>query len=159
MAFQFQCPNGHLLEAEESQAGDHCNCPHCAVLFIIPDPPQQPDGPPEIYPAVPDAPVINKNVAIDPTGEQEEKLLHIPCPNGHVLDTPLDMLGQEVMCPHCEAQFLLREKDSVEYKRRRRLEEERKEQRAGKLWLNWAIVFVVIVVLGLAILIILSPSS
>ncbi len=69
------------------------------------------------------------------------------------------MLNQDVLCPHCQVQFRLREKDSVEYKRRRELERQRREQKAGKNWLNFAIVAAVIVVLGLAILIALSTSN
>ena len=38
MAFQFLCPGGHLLQGEESSAGSHCQCPHCGILFIIPQP-------------------------------------------------------------------------------------------------------------------------
>ena len=159
MAFQFQCPNGHLLEAEESQAGDQCNCPHCSVLFIIPASPHSQEAvtqAPDIRPTLPgDVNVAGPQVVVDPTGEKEQ-LFHIPCPSGHVLDTPPDMLGEEVLCPHCDARFRLRERDSAEYKRKQRLDEERKEAKASKMWLNWAIVFAVIVVLGLFFLIIMS---
>ncbi|MCA9165999.1 MAG: hypothetical protein KDA62_23590, partial [Planctomycetales bacterium] len=80
-------------------------------------------------------------------------LYHIPCPNGHELETPADMLGQDVLCPHCNVQFRLREKDSVEYKRQRREESIRRERKLGNVWLNWAITIAVVVVLGLLILI------
>ncbi len=69
------------------------------------------------------------------------------------------MLNQDVLCPHCQVQFRLREKDSVEYKLRRDQELQRRDQKAGKKWLNAAIVAAVIVVLGLIILIALSASS
>lgn len=44
MAFQFLCPQGHLLQGEESQAGQACQCPMCGMQFLIPAPmpPAQP---------------------------------------------------------------------------------------------------------------------
>ncbi len=38
MAFQFLCPQGHLLQGEESQAGQQCKCPYCESVFIVPAP-------------------------------------------------------------------------------------------------------------------------
>src|SRR5436190_10096813 len=51
MSFQFQCPQGHLLEGDPSQAGQTCNCPTCGMLFIIPAPLAAPVAPP--VPTVP----------------------------------------------------------------------------------------------------------
>ena len=42
MAFQFLCPNGHLLQGDESQAGQQCKCPYCGGMFIVPNPPSAP---------------------------------------------------------------------------------------------------------------------
>lgn len=50
MSFQFYCPNGHLLQGEESQAGTTIGCPVCKMEFIIPSPVPQP--PPVAPPAV-----------------------------------------------------------------------------------------------------------
>jgi hypothetical protein len=55
------------------------------------------------------------------------KLWHIPCPKGHELEVPEEMLGQDAMCPHCSVQFHLRERDSVEYKRQKQQELELKD--------------------------------
>ena len=66
------------------------------------------------------------------------------------------MLGQDVMCPHCEVQFHLREKDSVEYKLKRERKAQIREEKLGKAWLNWAIAIAVIVALGLLSLIIVD---
>lgn len=63
------------------------------------------------------------------------------------------MLGQDVLCPHCNVQFRLREKDSVEYKRRRQEEMTRHERKLGNAWLNWAIVAAVLVLILLFFLI------
>jgi hypothetical protein len=91
-----------------------------------------------------------------PAAPAEPELLHIPCPNGHELETPLDMLDQEVLCPQCNAQFRLRRKNSVEFKKKKELEERIRLEKVGSLWLTWAIVAVVVVVLGLIGLIVAS---
>jgi hypothetical protein len=96
--------------------------------------------------------------AVGGEAQGQADLLHIPCPNGHELETPREMLGQEVLCPYCEAQFRLREKDSVESKRRRVEDQKRQERQLGKAWFNWAIVAVVIVIIGLAFLIFSSSG-
>jgi hypothetical protein len=165
MAFQFQCPQGHLLEGDESQAGQHCQCPTCGMLFIIPEPiaapaaePQAPFIPggtgdsqqsPFVPGGPPDAGPINPMAA-----PAEPEVLHIPCPNGHELETPVDMLDQEVLCPQCNAQFKLKRTNSVEYKTKKELEEKLRLEKTGNLWLTWAIVAVVLVgliLVGLAV--------
>jgi len=201
MPFQFQCPAGHLLEAEESQIGQHSQCPLCGQTFAIPAPdglssgpvanPFQPGppasglsqqgfspegfspegfspegpppiGPPGSSPPAEPAPFVAQqpDVPFDPTGAfAGPRMFHIPCPNGHELEVPPEMIGQDVMCPHCRVQFLLRERDSVEAKRRRQEELELKEYKAGKTWLMWAVIFAVLVVLGLGVLIALSTAG
>jgi hypothetical protein len=167
MAFQFQCPQGHLLSGEESQAGQQCHCPTCGILFIIPQPIEPPTAggfdPGGRFAGLGDsrgaeAPAIqfggNPASAATLAASPAEELLHIPCPNGHELETPVDMLDQDVLCPQCNAQFRLRRKDSLEFKQRKELEEKIRLEKLGSLWLTWAIVAVVIVVLGLAGLIV-----
>ena len=58
MAFQFYCPNGHLLQANEDQIGQTCICPSCQVEIIIPSPGgiQQGGGEPSMQPALPTPP-------------------------------------------------------------------------------------------------------
>jgi uncharacterized Zn-finger protein len=59
MAFQFLCPQGHLLQAEESQAGQQSQCPYCGSVFLIPqptlpaDPSTTPGNPPMEQPVEP----------------------------------------------------------------------------------------------------------
>jgi glutaredoxin len=91
-----------------------------------------------------------------PTFElREPELLHIPCPQcKKMLETPVEMLDQDVLCPHCQAQFQLRRRDSVEFKRKKEQEAQIREFKAGKTWLNLAIVVVVLVVLFLGALIV-----
>jgi Zn finger protein HypA/HybF involved in hydrogenase expression len=86
---------------------------------------------------------------------REPELLHIPCPQcKQLLETPLEMLDQDVLCPHCQAQFQLRRRDSIEFKRKKEQEAQIKEFKAGKTWLNLAIVAVILVVLFLGGLIV-----
>jgi hypothetical protein len=186
MSFQFQCPQGHLLEGDPSQAGQAVNCPTCGMLFLIPAPLAAPaqvqpafgpsfgapgeqaasrfahlDGGPAASPEAaamePSAPVMEA-----PAPPEEPELLHIPCPNGHELETPIDMLEQEVLCPKCNVQFRLRKKDSVEFKRKKEEADRLKEIKTGNFWLNMAIVAAVLVgllVVGLIGLTILNSSS
>ncbi len=166
--FQFQCPNSHLLEGDESQAGQQCTCPTCGILFIIPSPVGQPSAPasppghaaPQVFSGIEPPGTASSSTGFPKVGpdgpstnpfkqQTEPDLLHIPCPNGHELETPKEMLGQDVLCPHCNVQFQLREKDSVEYKRKRAAEIERRERKAGQNWLNWAITIAVLVIIGI----------
>lgn len=102
-------------------------------------------GQPIVLPPQPPAPAFDL---------REPALLHIPCPQcKEVLETPVEMLDQEVLCPHCQAQFQLRRRDSVEFKRKKEQEAQLKEIKTGNTWLNLAIIAVVLVVLFLGALI------
>ena len=170
MAFQFLCPQGHLLEGDEVHMGMTTQCPHCGMTFIIPtievQQPQQPEPQVDVYsqPYVPDP---TPEPEPEPEPEEEESgvssllddlpvqesmggggtlevppdIVHIPCPNGHELETPLEMIGQQVLCPHCGVQFRLKHENSVEYRREREII----EQRAARIWFNWAIAAAVLV--------------
>lgn len=220
MAFQFLCPQGHLLESDQSQVGQQCQCPYCGVLFLVPqpiiaappdasaasvpttepppieiqreveqsprltefpavgppaEPPVQAPGPSfqspvsEPPPSTPDFPGIQTEskpgATAGPVGQfqvqsaSEMAVVHVACPNGHELETPREMLGQEAMCPFCQTQFWLRLEDSVEYRREKAEERERRETRIGQLWLRWAIVAAVVVVLGLVGMIAFSVAQ
>lgn len=229
MTFQFLCPQQHLLQGDESQMGQQCQCPQCGIVFIIPtvqlqqpqqyapvqDPyAQQPYGqqyapqyghnpyteapvdpytahlenhpaphdpyvaphnapyehPHEAYaeqPAAgggflghldhPDAEHVDEvqpeqDVDVEPEVEPGPRVVHIPCPNGHELETPLDMIGQEVLCPHCSAQFRLRNEDSVEFKEY----QEKLDIKRSRFWFNVSIAAAVVVFLGLLIMIMVS---
>ena len=94
-----------------------------------------------------------------PVELREPDILHIPCPQcKQLLETPVEMLDQEVLCPYCQTQFQLRRRDSVESQRRRQQELELKEHRAGRAWLNYAIVAAILVVLFLLVLIFASGA-
>jgi rubredoxin len=207
MPFQFLCPQGHLLQGDESQMGMQTQCPLCGLVFIIPQVapqaapqypqpqqqypqqqyPQQPAGgyqapapqapahfapqeayqsPAPQYPSFhePDAPHAAEPAASAPNlGDDlpdvespEDDLplafLHIPCPNGHELETPVEMLGEEVLCPHCGAQFLLREEDSVEHQEHL----DALDIQRAHAWFNWAIAATVIVVISLLAMVVVA---
>lgn len=40
MPFQFYCPQGHLLQSDDSQVGQQCMCPYCQSVFLVPEPPR-----------------------------------------------------------------------------------------------------------------------
>lgn len=89
---------------------------------------------------------IEMNEVIDELGET---LLHIPCPNGHVLDVPLDMIGARVMCPHCRAEFRLRREKSIEHLR----EQELIDARRARFWFRLAILAASVVGIALIVMI------
>jgi hypothetical protein len=113
------------------------------MLFIIPEPVGAPATP------VPEP-------APEPEKPAEPELLHIPCPNGHELEVPPEMLDTEVLCPHCNAQFHLRAKDSIEHRKRREQAEALREAQTNKFWYQFSIGVVIVVALLLMTLIIMS---
>ena len=227
MAFQFLCPQGHLLEGDESQSGEQAQCPYCSSVFLIPQPiptaqadpstvppPVPPEAgfqapsfeqgpvppplfrqppfeprtfepptfePPALEPPAADAPAEPEAAAFPGIRTETEAgpgdvaqqvpvnleapraadlpVAHVDCPNGHTLETPREMLDQDALCPFCQVQFRLRLEDSIEYREEKAKEQERRELRAGQMWLRWAIAAAVVVVLGLILLNFLSPSG
>jgi hypothetical protein len=84
--------------------------------------------------------------------EAGESLLHIPCPNGHMLDVPAGMLGTRAMCPHCRAEFRLKREKSIEFQR----EQEIIDAKRAKFWIKLAIVAAGVVGVILVFMIIAS---
>ncbi len=89
-----------------------------------------------------------------PPEKQEPRIVRIPCPQGHELQTPMDMVQQDVLCPICNTQFHLRYEDSIEFKEEqaelRRLKAERMNQVALK-WSIGAAIAVVLLIAGMMI--------
>lgn len=73
------------------------------------------------------------------------RLVHIDCPRGHELITPLDTMGQEVLCPHCGEQFTMRYENTREFKTEQHWKEEARQQNLGQQWLMWAVIVGVLV--------------
>ncbi len=162
MVFQFQCPQGHVLTGNESDVGQMSQCPTCGEAFLIPGPMVQPQ-PDFVEPTVQDHVAVEEEIPASPEVQisvegsdeppisdaidHEPELLHIDCPQGHQLEVPRDMLNQDALCPHCNVQFRLREVDSEEYQRKKKVEEETRERRMANAWLNWTIALGIMVVL------------
>jgi len=157
MAFEFLCPQGHLLEGDESQVGSECACPTCGCHFEVPAP--LPSEPINVVPLIDRTPAPVTDVgpeSFELKKAADLEIVHIPCPSGHELETPREMLGQEALCPYCNKQFRLRLEKSLEYLREQDEEQRREDLKLGRRWFKIAIVLTAIVVSGLAVLLILS---
>ncbi len=69
------------------------------------------------------------------------------------------MLDQEVLCPQCHAQFKLRRKDSIEFKRHQEEQLMVKEMKTGNAFLQGAIIFAVLIGVGLIALIAITFAN
>jgi hypothetical protein len=179
MAFQFLCPQGHLLQGEESLVGQPCQCPQCGVQFLVPPPvgagpvePQSPAVQPDVPSFRPEQGVLPQvgpqrggvspeelAASLNVPGSAPRGVVHIVCPSGHTLETPREMLGEDAMCPYCQIAFRLRWEDSLEYRQSKEEEHRLREQRLGQAWLQWAIGIAIVVVLGVIFLIAMVVSS
>lgn len=140
----------------------------CGTRFIIPSlqgaPAVEPE--PEVGPgpSFPDftassPPAETPSFEPEPREPPEPRLLHIPCPNGHELETPEEMLGQDVLCPLCGEQFNLQFKNSVEHQQEKERQREQREQQFEQVWLKRAIIAAVVVVLGLVVMVVVTLNS
>lgn len=84
--------------------------------------------------------------------------VHIPCPAGHVLETPPDMVGRDAMCPFCGQVFRLEFRNSLEYQQEQEQRAARQAERAARFWLQWAIAAAIVTVGGLILLIVLAAQ-
>jgi len=95
--------------------------------------------------------------------EQPPELLRIPCPNGHELETPREMLGEDVLCPTCGRQFTPYYEDSVECRELLEAQRRRRYERFERTLLRAAIAAAVIVGIALVGLLVyrlfLSPTA
>ena len=193
MAFQFYCPQGHLLQGDDSLVGQQCQCPFCGTLLVVPaDPaghpaqgpgpatdqpmggyvPQETGTPPAAESEMPAAetaaapaeqdgagPAGAEAVPAAPAGLGLPSIVHIPCPRGHLLETPSEMVGEDAICPFCGTQFHLGYENSLEHKQLKAEEQQRREQRVSRLWLAWSIAAAVLVLGAVVALIVLASSA
>ena len=138
MAFQFYCPQGHLLQGHESQMGQQSQCPLCGSMFVVPGAAPAPAAVAP-QPAPPPEPEPEPAPPPEPPKPPEPRILHIPCPNGHMLETADDILGKQVLCPYCNAQFELREEDSEEFKREQAEQRRLREEQINEQWVKYSI--------------------
>ena len=161
MPFQFYCPQGHLLQGDESQMGQQSQCPMCGTLFMIPlpqgapamqQPMMQPPGAPPSPPPAPAPEPPPPEPPAEPAAPPEPQIVRIPCPNGHVLETPSDMFGQQALCPYCNVQFELNYEDSEEYKQGKAEERHKREEAFNQKLVKYSFYaagFVVVMLIGM----------
>ena len=82
-----------------------------------------------------------------------EAVYHIPCPFGHVLETPGSMLGMDVMCPVCHNVFQPQFEASEEYRQK----QEELAAKTARFWIRCAIAATILVLGGLILLIVVAP--
>jgi hypothetical protein len=71
--------------------------------------------------------------------EDRPATYRIPCPQGHVLKTTAAMLDQQVVCPKCNAVFVLRYSDSREHLKEQERAQHEREAEIATRWLRRAI--------------------
>ncbi len=111
---------------------------------------QRPAAPPPF--AIAPAATPPAAAAARPSGP---KYYRLACPNGHKLKVGTAMIGQQAVCPTCNAVFELRLEDSREYQREQDALRQRKEAEAAEKWLKraiWAAVFIVASLIGMTVL-------
>ena len=81
--------------------------------------------------------------------KKEPRIVRIPCPQGHELQTPMDMVNQDVLCPICNTQFHLRYEDSIEFKQEQAELRRQKAEQLNQAALKWSIIAAVVVVVGI----------
>lgn len=95
--------------------------------------------------------------------KKEPRIVRIPCPQGHELQTPMDMVNQDVLCPICNTQFHLRYEDSIEFKEEQAELRRQKAEQLNQAALKWSIIAAVVVVVGILgmilYLVLRSPSE
>jgi hypothetical protein len=89
------------------------------------------------------------------SGNTNQDELRIPCPNGHILHATRDMLDEEAICPFCEEQFELKERNSLEAVEKREILSEKRQEKQERVFLYWGIGIMVIGILGVITFIII----
>ena len=121
--------------------------PDAGFPFIQTEPPSAPAA---STTAPPEPPAATATPPAQPAAQEEKKeprIVRSPCPQGHELQTPMDMVNQEVLCPVCGTQFYLRYEDSIEFKQEQAELRRRKAEHLNQAALKWSIVAAVVIVL------------
>jgi|GEM_PF-870205 len=96
------------------------------------------------------------SLSAGPSQPTKPTTYRIPCPNGHIRKIQEKMIGQQAVCPTCNAFYLLKITDSQEYRQEMNRRQDEKDAKQAKLWLRWAIVAAVCVVLFFIALFVIS---
>ena len=129
------------------------------VDALLPDPAPPPPEDQPAYTELPFSAARATYVEVEVGGLNEavvnEALLHIPCPNGHELETPPEMIGRRAKCPECGVEFRLRREKSIEYQYQQKLLDDKRAQ----FWLRVAIFTAVVVVMAIVVMIVAMVMS
>jgi len=79
------------------------------------------------------------------------RLLRVACPQGHKLDAPCVLDGQDVVCPYCGERFLFSYERSEEYAHESDPPAAR-DCRSRSPWLDWLALTATIAVVGALVL-------
>jgi hypothetical protein len=166
MPFTFYCPQGHLLEAQESQQGTQGRCPTCSAVFVFPTVAGTP------APATPAPAAVSGganfpafDAAYGPgvpapgnTSSQSfaapPRILQILCPRGHQIPTPEDLLGTTTICPYCNQSVVVSFENSLEHRKQQQAIENEREAASGRFFLRIAVVALVLVGITFAAMIV-----
>ena len=69
------------------------------------------------------------------------------------------MIGRDVMCPICRAEFRLHYNNSREFRAEQQQERLRREQKMGRTWMTWSLVAAAFVLVGFALMIAMAMSN
>jgi hypothetical protein len=170
MSFTFYCPQGHLLEGNDSQQGTQGRCPTCASVFVFPSAASAAgaaavSGGSHSGPAIgggfpafdaaygPGVSAPAKTSA--PAGfGAAPRILKILCPRGHELPTPEDLVGTTTICPYCNQSVVVSMENSVEHRDKMRAVERERDEATGRFWLRIAMVALVLVGITFAAMIV-----
>ena len=90
--------------------------------------------------------------------EDPNRIVRIPCPQGHELETPLSMVGMDALCPHCGEQFTLLYENSIEYREEQALKRQRREEQFTRRLVKWSIIGGVVILLAFIVLIVVAAT-
>jgi len=90
--------------------------------------------------------------------EDPNRIVRIPCPQGHELETPLSMVGMDAMCPHCGEQFTLLYENSVEHREEQALKRQQREEQFTRRLVKWSIIGGVVILLAFIVLIVVAAT-
>lgn len=86
--------------------------------------------------------------------EGRPRLLHVRCPQGHRLEAPCTLDGQDVVCPYCSERFPFSYENSDEFEAdRQRVPEadERTHSTGRATWREWALIALIMASLGVVV--------
>jgi len=127
-----------------------CRTPAQGGIFRAPPPPTAPVAAPPASQRQQDPPPLDA-----PSARSQPRFYRIPCPNGHELKIRPAMLGQQVVCPKCNAVFVLQIEDSSKHKKEQELLQQQQDAKMAERWLKraiWAAVFIVASLIGMIVL-------